>query len=443
MTQLPESPTQSFLEKVRLWDVVKATFTIAGVVLAGLLLYRFFYIFFAVLVAIMLYLAIRPLVEFLESRGVNKRIGMIIGYVVMVLLIVGFLVLLIPLLVTQAQTITAKLPEYYTLLRQLAIGTNISLLQLSVSYLPENLPLDRIPALLMSVPETTGDGTAPAASVFSAGTIFSYFLLIIAIFAMAYYWMRDRDKIIYQFLLLFPATMRDNAEKLLEEMEEKVGSFYQGQLLLCAIVGGASFVAYWLIGLPYALTLGAFAFIFEAVPMIGPLLGAIPAILIALTISPTMTIEVVAINSIVQFLENNIFVPRIMDRTVGVNPIVTVLSIAAFTTLFGLPGALLAVPLAAIIQVVFERTIFHFAAPSDDKNQAAGGTSLNVSKRNRFSVMRIEAQDLAGDIRKGMRQGENKASRESKEVEEMIESFAIEFDKYLATKETLGKKVQP
>lgn len=91
-------------------------------------------------------------------------------------------------------------------------------------------------------------------------------------------------------------------------------------------------------------TLGAFAFVFEAVRMIGPMLGAVPAILIALTISPTMTAEVVAINALVQFLENNIFVPRIMDRTVGVDPILTVLAIAGFTTLLGLPGALLAVP---------------------------------------------------------------------------------------------------
>ena len=436
----------SFLKDVRLWNVVKCTFVIAGVVLASLLVYRFYYVFFAVVVAMMLYLAIRPLVELLSRLGIHKGVGMVVGYGVVVLLIVGFLLLLIPMLIAQAQTITAKLPEYYGLLKQLLAGSGIELLQLIDSYLPDTLVLDRIPAFLINIPETTNDTTvdttiAASQPMFSLTTIFFSIFITISVFAMAYYWMRDRDKIIYQFLLFLPAPKREAVEKLIEEMEEKVGRFYQGQLILCALVGGASFIAYWLVGLPYALTLGAFAFVFEAVPMIGPMLGAVPAILIALTISPTMTAEVVAINALVQFLENNIFVPRIMDRTVGVNPILTVLAIAGFTTLLGLPGALLAIPLAAIIQVLFERTIFHFSPATSPENTVAAGNEINVSQRNHFSVMRIEAQDLASDIRKRMRQADPAITSASLQIEEMIESFALEFDQLLAMRETTPQTV--
>jgi predicted PurR-regulated permease PerM len=313
--------------------------------------------------------------------------------------------------------------------------SNIALLQLAASYLPPELALASLPQLLSPRATTTTDTTAaaPVAGLPLYDLLTSTFL-VIAIFAMGFYWMRDRDKIIYQFLLLLPAPQRDRVEQLIEEVEQKVGHFYQGQLLLCGAVGGVSFLAYWLIGLPYALTLGAFAFIFEAVPMIGPLLAAIPAILIALTISPTMTGIVILINLMVQFLENNILVPRIMDRTVGVNPIVTVLSIAGFTTLLGLAGALLAVPLAAIIQLLFERIVFHFRAP-ENSDSAPAAPLAGVQERNQYSVLRVKAQDLAQDVRKQLRTAKPGLTAESVELEELIEAYTMELEQLLACQE--------
>ena len=273
-----------------------------------------------------------------------------------------------------------------------------------------------------------------AVTPLSAYGLLTNSFLFIAIFAMAFYWMRDRDKIIYQFLLLFPTAQRERVEQLIEEVEQKVGYFYQGQLLLCSAVGGVSFVAYWLVGLPYALTLGAFAFIFEAVPMIGPLLGAIPAVLIALTISPTMTAIVIGINSLVQFLENNVLVPRIMDRTVGVNPILTVLAIAGFTTMLGLPGALLAVPMAAIIQLLFERVVFHFRA-GEESDGVSVVALRGAQERNQYSVLRVKAQDLAQDVRKQLRTVRPGTTTETMELEELIEAYAVELERLLAQQE--------
>lgn len=424
------SPLNSLLQQVRVRDVVTATLTIAALVLALFLAYRFAYIILSLIIAIMLYLAVRPLVEWLSRLGVSKQVGVIVGYGIMIAFIVGFLVLLIPLMLGQIRMITARLPEYYLLLKELMVQSNITLLQLAVSYLPSELDLASLPQLLLP---TSADTTAPAPALSLPGLLTNIFL-VVAIFAMGFYWMRDRDKIVYQFLLLWPAAQRDRVEQLIEEVEQKVGHFYQGQLLLCSAVGGVSFVAYWLIGLPYALLLGAFAFIFEAVPMIGPLLGAIPAVLIALTISPTMTLIVIGINSIVQFLENNILVPRIMDRTVGVNPILTVLSIAGFTTLLGLAGALLAVPLAAIIQLLFERIVFHFRAP-ESSNELSTASLPGVQERNQYSVLRVKAQDLAQDVRKQSRTLKPGVTAESNELEELIEAYTVELEQLLAQRE--------
>lgn len=423
------------MQQIRLRDVVFATLTIAALVLALFLAYRFAYILLSLVIAIMLYLAVRPLVEWLYRLGVSRPVGVIAGYGLMVAFVTGFLVLLIPMMLGQVRAITARLPEYYALLTTLMAQSNIALLQLAASYLPPELALASLPQLL-SPPATTTTDTTAAAPV--AGLplyeLLTNTFLVIAIFAMGFYWMRDRDKIIYQFLLLLPTSQRDRVEQLIEEVEQKVGHFYQGQLLLCGAVGGVSFLAYWLVGLPYALTLGAFAFIFEAVPMIGPLLAAIPAILIALTISPTMTGIVILINLMVQFLENNILVPRIMDRTVGVNPIVTVLSIAGFTTLLGLAGALLAVPLAAIIQLLFERIVFHFRAP-ENSDSAPSAPLAGVQERNQYSVLRVKAQDLAQDVRKQLRTAKPGLTAESVELEELIEAYTMELEQLLARQE--------
>lgn len=423
------------LQQIRIRDVVMATLTIAALVLSLYLAYRFAYILLSVVIAIMLYLAVRPLVDWLNRLGVSKRVGVIVGYGLMIAVVTGFLVLLIPMMLGQVRTITARLPEYYGLLKQLMAQSNIALLQLAVSYLPPELDLARLPQLLMAPPtDTTNAPAATSVAGLSLDSLLANLFLVIAIFAMGFYWMRDRDKIIYQFLLLWPTAHRERVEQLIEEVEQKVGYFYQGQLLLCSAVGGVSFVAYWLVGMPYALILGAFAFIFEAVPMLGPLLAAIPAVLIALTISPTMTVIVIAINSLVQFLENNILVPRIMDRAVGVNPILTVLSIAGFTTLLGLAGALLAVPLAAIIQLLFERIVFHFQPPESSTDPSSAPLA-GAQERNQYSVLRVKAQDLAQDVRKQVRTSRPDVTAASSELEELIEAYTVEFEQLLAQRE--------
>ncbi len=111
------------------------------------------------------------------------------------------------------------------------------------------------------------------------------------------------------------------------------------------------------IGLPYALLLGLLAGVFEALPMIGPLLGMLPALLIALATMPAQAVWVVVAATVIQQIENNVLVPRVMGRTVGINPIISILAIAAFTLLFGVAGALFAIPMAAVLQLLITRVL--------------------------------------------------------------------------------------
>ena len=149
---------------------------------------------------------------------------------------------------------------------------------------------------------------------------------------------------------------RKKAREFLQLAESKLGGYIRGQGLLCVRWDGG-FNRLFLIGLPYVLVLAIFAGVMEMVPIFGPALGAVPAFLVALSIDPSKAIWVVVATAVIQMLENAVLVPRIMRHSMGVNPIIVLLSLIAFSSVFGFIGALLALPLAAIIQLLVSRMV--------------------------------------------------------------------------------------
>ena len=132
-----------------------------------------------------------------------------------------------------------------------------------------------------------------------------------------------------------------------------IGQFVRAQAILSLSVGVLSFVAYLIIGLPNPFALAVTAGILEAVPIVGPTLGAIQAALVAFPMGTGKLIGVVVSAMIIQLLENNLLVPRVMNQSVGVHPILTLLSLVTLTSLLGIPGGILAIPFASAVQVIF------------------------------------------------------------------------------------------
>ena len=137
----------------------------------------------------------------------------------------------------------------------------------------------------------------------------------------------------------------------------KISAWLGGQMFLGAIIGTLSAIGYFFMGVPYFFVLALVAGIGEMIPMVGPLLSAIPAVLVALTVSPGLALGVAGFCWALQLLENNVLVPKVMGETVGLNAVTVILALAIGSELLGLVGALLAVPTAAIIQVVFQEYI--------------------------------------------------------------------------------------
>jgi hypothetical protein len=183
-------------------------------------------------------------------------------------------------------------------------------------------------------------------------------------------------------------------------------------------------VPYVIIGLPSALPLAFLAGVFEFVPLFGPTLGAIPAMLVALAFDPSKIIWVIVATILMQLFENNVLAPRIMQKTVGVSPIITIVSIIGFGFIFGFPGLLVAIPLAAIFQVLMERSLLRPI-----------GSKINVPEgRDRLSMLRYESQEFIMDIRKLVRRKEASTAQDDNDViEDAIESIATDLDGLLAS----------
>jgi predicted PurR-regulated permease PerM len=200
---------------------------------------------------------------------------------------------------------------------------------------------------------------------------------------------------------------------MITAMEAKVGYYIIGQGILCLIIGVMALITYLLVGLPNALLLAVAAGVLEAVPMIGPLLGAIPAAVIALSISPGKMVWVIVATLVIQQIENSLLVPRIMRKAVGINPFVSLLSIFAFSSLFGIAGALLAIPMAAIIQLLFDRFLFN---PVALESEVTAG-------RDYASRLRYEAQYLAKDLRKQSRFNKLGSDKNLKKIDKVMDEI--------------------
>jgi predicted PurR-regulated permease PerM len=346
-------------EGVATWttsQVVLATIFVVCVFLTFWLLYSLRAVLFLFFVAIVVGTAIRPAVDWLHRRGVPRGTGIIIIYILIAGLVTAFVAMIFPLLADQAAEISRSLPEYYAGIRSALINADNRLLQNIGWRLPSEISI-----LTRRDPNTEEMLTQVGQTFFYTNLVLRGILSTLAVFLLAYYWTQESQFIVRTVLRMFPPQRKKSVREFLQLAESKLGGYIRGQGLLCVAVGVTALIAYVLIGLPYTLVLAIFAGVMEMVPIFGPALGAIPAFLVALSIDPSKALWVVVATIVIQLLENSILVPRIMKHSMGVNPIIVLLSLIAFGSVFGLAGAILALPLAAIIQLLVSRVVLSAA----------------------------------------------------------------------------------
>lgn len=408
-------------------NTVKTTLSILAVAVFFFLVYRFHHVLFTLFIAIILGTVVRPLLTRLVNKGLSQTVALLLILAAVLVLLAGFIGLLAPMLSAQSNKLAADIPRYYQVIRDWLVNSR----NLLVSRLSESLP-----STLGGQAETANTEADVLKSAGQAlgylSTISKVLFMAITITALTGHWAVSGQRLAQSMLISLPQASRLKASALVSDIEGKVSGYLGGQGLLCLAIGVLAFAAYALIGLPNAMVLAIIAGLMEAVPMIGPLLGAIPAAVIALTISPNMLIWVVVATVVIQQLENNLLVPRVMKKAVGVNPFVSLLSIATFSALYGIGGALMAIPLAAIIQLVLENFVF---------NKEPDDTTLSEN-RGAANRLRYETQDFAQGMRNQVRQSKEGTTETVAQVDRFIEEMegiAVDLDALLATTETGGK----
>jgi predicted PurR-regulated permease PerM len=292
-----------------------------------------------------------PIVRILERQRLLKERGRVPRWLAILLLYVAIIgtltgigMLIVPALVEQARALWQAAPSMFE-------AAQTYLIQIGV--LDERVTLRE--AVERAEGAATGDavGTVMTAVVGVFGGIFG----IVTVLILTFYFLLEAESLRNLFLHLFPRVRRRQIAAASGEATAKISAWLNGQLLLAATIGTTAALGLWLLGVPYFYVLALIAGIGEMIPIVGPLLAAIPGIAVALSISPQKALLVAAFYLLQQQFENHVLVPKIMARQVGVSAVTVIVALLIGGELLGIVGAILAVPTAAILQVIYQETI--------------------------------------------------------------------------------------
>jgi predicted PurR-regulated permease PerM len=324
-------------------------YAVAAAVLATALAWTFFLVRDALLVvyiSALIAIGLSPLVAAAEHGAARwrhplPRWAAILGiYCAIIGILVGVGLLVIPPLVQQARGLWTMLPSLVERGSNWLTARGILEPGTTATDVIRQSPVggsDAVTTLLVAVWKLIG-------GIFGAVTIL----------ILSFYMLADSGDMVRAFVRLFPRSERPRVEDVCRRVTTKVSAWLGGQLLLAGIIGATAAIGLWLLGVPYFYVLALIAAIGEMIPVVGPVLSAIPAIAVAFASRPALALFVALFLFGQQQLENHILVPKIMARQVGVSPVFVIVALLIGGSLLGVVGAILAVPTAAILQVLLE-----------------------------------------------------------------------------------------
>lgn len=280
------------------------------------------------LLAFLVATALKPVVDRLTRLKFPRPLAILLTYIAMVGVFAGVLISIITPLIDQTTALVRELPRYFAQfgfqgINQDAIGNQLA-----------NL------------------GEVPANVFRFVSSIFSNIINVIAVLVLAFYLLLEWGKLDRRLALLFGDSSA-RAKQFLDKLEIQLGAWVRGELALMLIIAVFTYIGLRILGINFALPLALLAGILEIVPNIGPIVAAVPAIIIGFTISPIMGGAVAALYFLIQQLENSVIVPKVMERSVGLSPLIVLLAIGIGLEFGGIMGAVLAVPAVLIIRVTY------------------------------------------------------------------------------------------
>jgi predicted PurR-regulated permease PerM len=321
--------------------LILAGVAIAGLVALAILLWKLLHVVLLVLTAIILAEGLRGPVSMLNERGVPFALSIAAAYLALVVAVLG----LVTLLAGPTGAELASLTGY-----QGAIIANVD--RVLNTFQVSSQQLTSLATTLL------GAAGGVVGSVVSIGSgVVAVVGDMVTVFLLSITWMAATRDLKGFVVGLFPAPRRALVDRLIAETSRAFAGYVRGVTINMLAIGLLALLACWLLHLPAPVLLGVFAGLCELIPLLGPFLGAIPAVLLGFTVSPLYPLVVAVAFLVLQQLESNVLTPVVMRHEVGLRPFVVILALLVGAALAGVWGALVAVPIGSAIQIVIVRVV--------------------------------------------------------------------------------------
>jgi predicted PurR-regulated permease PerM len=328
------------------WSLLK----VVGVALVLWFLYLIRGIIAILFVAIILASAVDPTIDWLVRRKIPRFFGVLIIYIILLSLVSLVIVLLLPPATHQIQNLAVDFPNYW---QKLTSGIS-AIENYSQSYGITSAVQNGLQQLEATLSHSGAGVFDTLIDIF--GGVISFLVILV----ITFYLLLEENATKKVLRFMTPARYQPYITRLLFKMRDKIGLWLRGQIVLSLIIGLIVFIGLSIFGyfIPlfakYALVLALLAFLFEFIPYLGPMLAAVPALFIGFTQGWQVGVAVLAFYVVMQWCENNLIVPQVMKRAVGLNPIIVIVALMVGFRVAGIIGMALAIPVTTALSVVIE-----------------------------------------------------------------------------------------
>jgi predicted PurR-regulated permease PerM len=283
---------------------------------------------FSFFIAFMVMSALNPLVSFLEKKRIPRALTTLSSFLIIISLISYLFYWVIPPVIKETTLLFKNLPKIIE------------------SFVPDSSVILENDFFTRSIPNITSN-----AFQFLRNVVSNVIFVISTIF-FSFYFLIEENALRKFFTGFFDKTTAIKALNILDRTEKRLRSWFWGQLILMLVIGIITFIGLTLLNVKYALSLSLIAGLLEAVPILGPIISTIPAFIIALSDSTFLGVAVIALFFVIQQLENQVLVPYVMRRAVGLNPIITLTALIVGGKVGGFLGILIAIPVTVFIETI-------------------------------------------------------------------------------------------
>ncbi|CUH94122.1 putative membrane protein [Propionispora sp. 2/2-37] len=312
-------------------------------------------IYLPVILSLVLAFALNPLVNFFIAvpiwpfkKHLPRGVAVLLSFFCVTLFIYGVLAFLLAPFIVEFYKFLADLPALVSKLKGITLEIEKNAYNIAI---PDNIHtiVEQLVSGATSYSLDLVKRMVNTAFNFASGVI-----ELVVVPVLTYYFLKDGSCLKEEFLHLLPYKSKQKAQEIVEEMSEVISQYIRGQILVSFVIGLMVFAGMYILGVDYPMILGLLAMLTETVPIIGPIVGSIPAVLLAYTAGPALTVKVILFYIVIHQLENHIVVPKIMGHSIAIHPVMIIISFLIGGKLFGVVGMMLAVPAAALIRVLIK-----------------------------------------------------------------------------------------